>query len=430
MSYGIIRVAKVATGAIGGAQIHNDRLSDHSNTNPDIDFSRSQNNRKLPLEKDFLEKLPYHKRINEVLRTERQDTKTIRKDAVKMCEVLVTSDSHFFDSLTAEQVTDFFDTAYAFLCDRYGRKNIIAATVHMDERTPHMHVDFVPVTKDGRLSAKEVVVFQKDLSRLHDDFFQHVGKRFGLERGQKATETGEKKYNRSVAEFKRETDAAQKALEASQTVDTVQPRKIPLSNALAVPESDWKRMQEENKAARVVLSTHKEVTEARQEIVSLCGQQDALKAENQSLSAENSAVEAAVRTQKRLWLIEQENTSAKTMGMDYTSLQAAVKQQQSAYAQNEVILENQHRQMETAKEELNEINRELQQKRPEYKRSIAERMDAAVWQQRYSEFEKDVHDFLIKAGTSLRLDLPEMFKDFQKRQQERIQDERGRGRSR
>ena len=152
MSYGIIRMAKVATGAIGGAQIHNDRLSDHSNTNPDIDFSRSQNNRKLPLEKDFLERLPYHKRINEVLRTERRDTKTIRKDAVKMCEVLVTSDTHFFDSLTSEQITDFFDTAYAFLCDRYGRKNIIAATVHMDERTPHMHVDFVPVTKDGRLS--------------------------------------------------------------------------------------------------------------------------------------------------------------------------------------------------------------------------------------------------------------------------------------
>jgi len=44
------------------------------------------------------------------------------------------------------------------------------------------------------------------------------------------------------------------------------------------------------------------------------------------------------------------------------------------------ILENQHQQMENAKEELNEINRELQQKRPEYKRSIAERMDAAVWQ--------------------------------------------------
>ena len=51
MSYGIIRIAKVATGAIGGAQIHNERKSDHSNTNPDIDFSRSENNRQTPSRK-------------------------------------------------------------------------------------------------------------------------------------------------------------------------------------------------------------------------------------------------------------------------------------------------------------------------------------------------------------------------------------------
>ncbi|MBT2158000.1 plasmid recombination protein [Clostridioides difficile] len=41
--------------------------------------------------------------------------------------------------------------------DRYGDKNIVSATVHFDETTPHMHFNFVPITSDGKLSARDLI---------------------------------------------------------------------------------------------------------------------------------------------------------------------------------------------------------------------------------------------------------------------------------
>ena len=46
--------------------------------------------------------------------------------------------------------------------------------VHVDEKTPHMHLSFVPITSDGRLSAKEIVGNKKDLTRWQDDFWNYM----------------------------------------------------------------------------------------------------------------------------------------------------------------------------------------------------------------------------------------------------------------
>ena len=478
MSYGIIRIAKVSTGAIGGAQIHNERKSDHSNTNPDIDFSRSENNQQLPLEKEYLEQLPYHKRISEVLRTERKDTKTIRKDAVKMCEVLVTSDTSFFDALTPGQTKDFFDTAYAFLCDRYGRKNMIAATVHMDERTPHMHVDFVPVTKDGRLSAKDVVGFQKDLSRLHDDFFQQVGKRYGLERGQKATETGEKKYNLTVTEFKAETAAAGRALEAARSTTPVKTREIPFADSIVVPKDDWKRIQEENKAARVVLAGKKtlekekaeltkekttwvnqkasldEDTKAvRAELLSLSSQKISLQKEVKDLSTDKVALKSALARQKNAWQQEQEILSVQRLGIDYSALLSSVtglenkkelladqiRSQSSEIGENENFLEEQSKKvalhsllLQSVKKETSEktaqlkgLTQELAEQMDKYEMPIEKRLEENSWRKKHDELRKFINQEVIPKTD---LDFSGMFEAFQKKQKDLQQEERGRSR--
>ncbi|MGK0563136.1 plasmid recombination protein, partial [Enterococcus faecalis] len=44
----------------------------------------------------------------------------------------------------------FFEETYGFLADRYGEKNVLAVVVHNDEKTPHMHFSFVPVTFDEK----------------------------------------------------------------------------------------------------------------------------------------------------------------------------------------------------------------------------------------------------------------------------------------
>ncbi len=99
--------------------------------------------------------------------------------------MLFTASGDFFEQ-HPEQTKNFFRVCLAFAAKRFGVDNIIAATVHMDEDTPHMHLDFVPLTADGRLSAKSVLGGRKDMQQLQDDFFEQVGKHFGLERGSRA----------------------------------------------------------------------------------------------------------------------------------------------------------------------------------------------------------------------------------------------------
>ena len=67
-----------------------------------------------------------------------------------------------------------------FLNDRYGQENAVAAVVHYDETTPHLHYAFVPVVFDDKkahdkVSAKEVLTRQ-DLQTFHEDLDQHLKK--------------------------------------------------------------------------------------------------------------------------------------------------------------------------------------------------------------------------------------------------------------
>lgn len=87
-----------------------------------------------------------------------------RKDAVRMCDCVITMPKSFDPSRQRE----FFNAAYAFLSQRYGEENVVSAWVHRDEAMPHMHFAWVPVTQDGRLSAK-TVVNRLNLKTLHPD---------------------------------------------------------------------------------------------------------------------------------------------------------------------------------------------------------------------------------------------------------------------
>jgi len=69
-----------------------------------------------------------------------------------------------------------------------GSDNIFSAVVHIDEKTPHMHLCFTPITKDGRLSAKEIIGNRTQLTKWQDAFFAHMVKSFpNIERGETAS---------------------------------------------------------------------------------------------------------------------------------------------------------------------------------------------------------------------------------------------------
>lgn len=177
MSYGIIRVAKFNSSAVRGIQIHDEREKDKSHSNPDIDFSKTEENYSL--------KERPNKTYNQVIK-ERIDSldlkKAVRKDAVVMCSFVVTSDKDFFNNISLEQEKAYFQKAYNFVKEKYGEQNIISAEVHKDETTPHLHINFIPVTQDNRLSAKSLFD-KKSLKQLQDDFYSQVSREFGLDRG-------------------------------------------------------------------------------------------------------------------------------------------------------------------------------------------------------------------------------------------------------
>ena len=109
-----------------------------------------------------------------------------RKDAVLMVEYMMTASPEWFAGATKEDKKDFFNKSFSWLCDKYGRENVIVATIHNDETTPHMSAFVTPVTKDGRLSAKEFIGNKKKMSDDQTSYAEKV-ESLGLKRGVKGS---------------------------------------------------------------------------------------------------------------------------------------------------------------------------------------------------------------------------------------------------
>ena len=184
MNTAICRVVKFsAPKDIVGLQIHNRRERTKSNSNPNIDFSKSKNNYRVRFTPGFDNS--YNDAIDDIIYFYYTGKKSIRKDAVRCCEILFTASGDFFEQFP-EQTESFFIDCYYFAANRFGADNIVDAIVHVDEQTPHMHLDFVPLTSDGRLSAKSVLGGKREMQALQDDFWREVGQKYGLERGTRA----------------------------------------------------------------------------------------------------------------------------------------------------------------------------------------------------------------------------------------------------
>ena len=201
MSYSIVRVSKVKSGTnTTGIQKHVQR-ENNNYENEDIDHSKTHLNYDLVNDN----KQNFNNLIEEKLEQNYTSKRKIRTDAVKHIDGLITSDNEFFNNQTPEDTKQFFEHAKGFLEQEYGKDNLLYATVHMDEKTPHMHFGVVPITDDGRLSAKEVVGNKKALTAFQDRFNEHVKQRgYDLERGQSRQVTNAK--HEQISQYKQKTE--------------------------------------------------------------------------------------------------------------------------------------------------------------------------------------------------------------------------------
>ena len=181
--YAIMRFAKYKGAEIGNIQAHNERTKEKYVSNPDIDISRSRFNFHL-IEPDGKYRVISEKQIADAgCRT--------RKDSIRVVETLFTASSEFFEGRKMSEIREFFQEAVSFLEKYQNKKTIISGVVHMDEKTSHMHLCFVPITDDNRLCAKEIIGNKKKLIWWQDEFWKHMVKKYpDLERGESASETG------------------------------------------------------------------------------------------------------------------------------------------------------------------------------------------------------------------------------------------------
>ena len=181
--YAILRFAKYKGPEIGHIESHNERTKEKYASNPDIGTARSHLNFHLVT--------PERKYRAE---SEKQIAKAgcrTRSDSVRVVEALVTASPEFFKGKKKSEVKAYFTEALDFIQKYQSKDTIISAVVHMDEKTPHMHLCFVPLTEDKRLSAKEIVGNKKKLTWWQDEFWKHMVKKYpDLERGESASETG------------------------------------------------------------------------------------------------------------------------------------------------------------------------------------------------------------------------------------------------
>ena len=93
--------------------------------------------------------------------------------AVKMVQVTVNigradENGKRLDDLSDDEITDLLkNDVYPMLKDWFGGDaNVIGAAIHRDESKPHLHLDIVPITEDGKLSAKKMLGNENNM-RFH-----------------------------------------------------------------------------------------------------------------------------------------------------------------------------------------------------------------------------------------------------------------------
>ena len=196
VGYAVVHMMKIKSGAVGGIQSHNNREHEPK-TNPDVDMSRSEDNY------DLISCDNYKRSIKEKLSNLVESSRAVRKDAVVVRNFIVTSDNETMNARGADRQREFFQDSVKWFSDRYGADRVLNATVHMDETTPHLHIGVMPITQDGRLSAKAIFT-KTEMKAIQTEFARDVGEKYGLERGVEGSE----RTHLSEARFKE-----QKALE-------------------------------------------------------------------------------------------------------------------------------------------------------------------------------------------------------------------------
>lgn len=164
-----------------------------------------------------------------------------RANSVVALDTIYTASKEFFQGRTNQQNDDFFRDCLKFHESHFG--HIISAVIHYDESTPHLHIISVPLTKDNRLSARDIIGNKAKMSQTQDQFYEQVGRVYGLDRGERGD--GQEKKKHISAQTYRAEQAEERAVAAEQRATIAEERAISARNTAAKLHQQVVELQEE-----------------------------------------------------------------------------------------------------------------------------------------------------------------------------------------
>ena len=291
ISYLVCHMEKYHKTDIAPVENENERDETYQAVNPQIDFTRTRNNYNI-----IKRQRSYTQFINDKIEALDLPTK-VRKDAVLMCSFVVGSDREFFSSLLPGEQQQFFVDCTRFFAERYGEENIISAVVHMDETTPHLHLNLIPIS-DGRLCAK-TLFDRKELQNLQTDFHSVVGKKWSLQRGKEGSQA--KHLDTAAYKLKKmseETAAAEerKAV-AEQAAASAEQRQVHAEQKTQQLEDRQKQLQRDTAPLQAAAEVLLEYSDGRRKL----NKRDlpVIAAEVAKLRAENGQLEERLQISAR-----------------------------------------------------------------------------------------------------------------------------------
>ena len=343
MSSQVVRVQGFSKGSLGaiGKEVEREEKDLLENRNEDIDKSRTHLNEfyKHTQNGMYGEWRDICKKLNVT------NADKLKKNAVAFEGMVITSDKEYFTKLgyvpgqePPEKVKEFFDKSYEFVKQEVGfkgtDKNILCASVHYDETTPHLQVYYVPIVdswkekvlkkdengkvvknekgspiqerdSNGKLIWNEIKDSeQRKLSRdsfwknkggnksytqMQDRYYEQISKEYGLGRGEKGStrehttkqEWEQKKLNQEIVAKRKELSAVEKQTDKLKSELAYSKDGVVQVGLIATKEK-VSEVERQNRALK-------------REVGILQSENDKLKAENDKLKAEQKAQEDALK---------------------------------------------------------------------------------------------------------------------------------------
>ena len=319
LNYAIFRSQQIMTlNDLAQIGSHNKREKQAYKSNPDIKLELKDDNIELvPLESKYVKGFKeltkeYEKEHNERQKTERQERKKTysqmlnKSKNVVADELLFTATHNFFENMNKDDIIDWANTCMEFVYKDLGytKSQVLHATIHLDEETPHFHCVVIPLVKkyDKRTNTERYTISKKQyirdkyhLSELQDKYHKRLTEKgYDLERGIKGSNAKHQKtkelkkttryYENKVKVINTRIDNALIVFEEKMKTT----KNIPFSKTHVLVEKDT--FESMNK----VIKESKKAIEFQPKLQQLFNEVDNYTKSHQTLEKENEVLNARV----------------------------------------------------------------------------------------------------------------------------------------